>query len=94
MSIQSSSIIQKMIDRLEKIKGDVDQSPSSSKVKEELSAVKAYCDLLMDTTSMRSSKLPAAKEKTKPKPHQPVQNWSKKKPDEEDDVNGDSIFDF
>ncbi|WP_257347535.1 YwdI family protein [Pseudalkalibacillus decolorationis] len=99
MSIQSSSVVQKMIDRLVNIKSEVDQNPSSSKVKEELSAVKAYCDLLMETSNDNTSEKPTVrsiKSGSEPREQQSVQNWpsnnSSKLNGEED--NGDSIFDF
>ncbi|WP_408008697.1 YwdI family protein [Pseudalkalibacillus sp. A8] len=92
MSIQSSLVVQKMIDRLESIKGEVDDNSSSSQVRNELSAIKAYCDLLMEATGRKPS-APSTVEVKKSSPA-PVRNVSAKRLKEDDDVNGDSIFDF
>ncbi len=92
MSIQSSLVVQKMIDRLESIKGEVDENSSSRQVRNELSAIKAYCDLLMEATDHKPS-TPSTVEVKKTSPA-PVRDESAKRLKEEDDLNGDSIFDF
>jgi hypothetical protein len=92
LSIQSSIVIQKMIDRLEKIKAEVDENASSSSVRDELSAIKAYCDLLMEAKGEKPSPLSTVEKK--PQNPTPVQNMSSKRLKEDDDVNGESIFDF
>ncbi|MCF6138974.1 YwdI family protein [Pseudalkalibacillus berkeleyi] len=92
MSIKSSIVVQKMIDRLEKIKEEVDENASSSSVRDELSAIKAYCDLLMEVKDDKPSTIRTVQNKTNNPT--PVQNISTKRLKEDDDVNGDSIFDF
>ncbi|WP_221567369.1 DUF5327 family protein [Alkalihalobacillus sp. TS-13] len=92
MSIQSSLVVQKMIDRLESIKGEVDENSSSSQVRSELSAIKAYCDLLLESADQKPS-APRTVKVGKPSP-QPIQDVSSKRLKEDEEVNGDSIFDF
>ncbi len=92
MSIKSSIVVQKMIDRLENIKEEVDVNASSSSVRDELTAIKAYCDLLMEAKDEKPSTYRTVE--NKPQSPTPVQNLSTKRLKEDDDVNGDSIFDF
>ncbi|WP_349408887.1 YwdI family protein [Pseudalkalibacillus sp. SCS-8] len=92
MSIKSSLVVQKMIDRLARIKGEVDENASSRSVQEELAAIKAYCDLLMEAKEEKPSTIRTVENKQMNPA--PVQSMSTKRLKEDDDVNGDSIFDF
>jgi hypothetical protein len=92
LNIKSSVVVQKMIDRLEKIKNEVDVNASSSSVRDELTAIKTYCDLLMEVKDEKPSTMRTVE--NKPKSPAPVQSMSSKRLTEDEEVNGDSIFDF
>jgi hypothetical protein len=101
MQIAASDIMEKMIKKLRKSQGDLATGSTDKEgMKATLISIKVYCDLLLEELdekgTVTESDVLTMLEKQSAKEDDPLKKRkSKVVPyDDDDDVNGDSIFDF
>ncbi|MDO6656382.1 DUF5327 family protein [Anaerobacillus sp. 1_MG-2023] len=90
-------LVQQMNARMKQLTYNVEENDADvDGIREELIAIKTYCDMLLQASGSNRSK-PAATAGIKPIQQQaaaPVQQSLSSKPMKDDDANEDSIFDF
>jgi hypothetical protein len=101
MNISASQLINKMVSKLRSSQGDFEAGTvNRENIKSSLISVKVYCDLLLEELDEKSVKLEQNVQESneaKIKKEYPLKQVNDKKIDlyeKEEDVNGDSIFDF
>lgn len=91
MHIHAKLVVQKMEQELEKLKKGIATTPPSPQVKEQLIAIKTYCDLLLSSDSYDVSTVESGKEDRKVA----SQRSEKLKPYDDDELpESDSLLDF
>ena len=96
--IPIDQLIQQMNARMKQLTYNVEENDADvNGIREELIAIKTYCDMLLQASGSSSRSKPAAVAPAA-KPLQPaaapVQQSLSSKPMKDDDANEDSIFDF
>ncbi|QHA93923.1 DUF5327 family protein [Bacillus sp. N1-1] len=93
--IPIDQLIQQMNTRMKQLTYNVEENDADvNGIREELIAIKTYCDMLLQASGSSRPKTPSA---PAPKPLQqaaPVQQSLPSKLMKDDDANEDSIFDF
>lgn len=94
--IPIDQLIQQMNARMKQLTYNVEENDADvDGIREELIAIKTYCDMLLQASGSSRSKpvVPSARPLQQPAAA-PVQQSLSSKPMKDDDANEDSIFDF
>ncbi|WP_226654349.1 DUF5327 family protein [Guptibacillus hwajinpoensis] len=93
--IPIDQLIQQMNARMKQLTYNVEENDADVEgIREELIAIKTYCDMLLQAGSSRSKPVAQSARPLQQQGAAPVQQSLSSKPMKDDDANEDSIFDF